>query len=71
MPDLLKLIKYGQTEKLFKLHNMKLLISIEYKTTWGEELVLCLGGKRHPMSYTAEGVWKLELPRFNAAQPVE
>ena len=50
---------------------MKLLISIEYKTTWGEELVLCLGGKRHPMSYTADGLWKLELPRFNAAQPVE
>ena len=50
---------------------MKLLISIEYKTSWGEELVLCLGGKRHPMSYTADGLWKLELPRFSAAQPVE
>ena len=50
---------------------MKLIISIEYKTSWGEEIVLCLGGKRHPMSYTADGVWKLELPRFSAAQPVE
>ena len=50
---------------------MKLLISIEYKTSWGEELVLCLGGKRHPMSYAADGLWKLELPRFSAAQPVE
>ena len=50
---------------------MKLIISIEYKTSWGEELVLCLGGKRHPMSYAADGVWKLELPRFSAAQPVE
>ena len=50
---------------------MKLLISIEYKTSWGEELVLCLGGKRHPMYYAADGLWKLELPRFNVAQPVE
>ena len=50
---------------------MKLLISIEYKTSWGEELVLCLGGKRHPMYYAADGLWKLELPRFNGAQPVE
>ena len=50
---------------------MKLLISIEYKTSWGEELVLCLGGKRHEMSYAEDGLWKLELPRFNAAQTVE
>ena len=50
---------------------MKLTISIEYKTSWGEELVLCLGSKRHPMSYTADGLWKLELSRFNADQLVE
>ena len=50
---------------------MKLTISIEYKTSWGEELVLCLGGKRHLMSYAADGLWKLELPKFSAAKPVE
>ena len=50
---------------------MKLTISIEYKTSWGEELVLCLGGKRHPMSYAADGLWKLELPKFSTAKPVE
>ena len=50
---------------------MKLTISIEYKTSWGEELVLCLGGKRHPMSYVADGLWRLELPKFSVAQPVE
>ena len=50
---------------------MKLTISIEYKTSWGEELVLCLGGKRHPMSYAADGLWKLELPKFSTARPVE
>ena len=50
---------------------MKLTISIEYKTSWGEELVLCLGGKRHTMSYAADGLWKLELPKFSTAKPVE
>ena len=44
---------------------MKLSISIEYRTNWGEEIVLCLGGKRYPLAYVAEGIWKGEIARFN------
>ena len=44
---------------------MKLIFSIEYKTAWGEELVLCLGGKRHALKYEADGMWKGEIARFN------
>ena len=44
---------------------MKIILSIEYRTSWGEELVLCCGGKRYPLSYVAEGLWKVEIDRFN------
>ena len=44
---------------------MKLQISIEYKTAWGEELVLCLGGKRYPLTYVEDGQWSVEIPRVN------
>ena len=44
---------------------MKLQISIEYKTAWGEELVLCLGGKRYPLTYVEDGIWRVEIPRVN------
>ena len=44
---------------------MTLKISIEYRTNWGEEIVLCLGGKRYPLAYAAEGLWKGEIARFN------
>ena len=47
---------------------MKLNLSIEYRTSWGEELVLCLGGKRYPMAYVAEGIWQGEVARFNPAK---
>ena len=47
---------------------MKLQISIEYKTAWGEELVLCLGGKRYPLNYVADGLWCVEIARFNPAK---
>ena len=50
---------------------MKLQISIEYRTAWGEELVLCLGGKRYPLNYVAEGLWCVEIPRFNPAKVSE
>ena len=43
---------------------MKLNFSIEYRTSWGEEVVLCLGGKRYPLSYVAEGIWQGEIARF-------
>ena len=47
---------------------MKLQISIEYKTAWGEQLVLCLGGKRYPLNYVADGLWCVEIARFNPAK---
>ena len=43
---------------------MTLHISIEYRTNWGEELVLCLGGKRYPLAYVADGLWQGEIARF-------
>ena len=36
---------------------MKLNVNIEYRTSWGEELVLCIGGKRYPLSYAGDGMW--------------
>ena len=50
---------------------MTLHISIEYRTAWGEELVLCLGGKRYPLAYVAEGLWKGEIARFNPEKVTE
>ena len=50
---------------------MKLNISIEYRTNWGEEIVLCLGGKRYPLSYVAEGIWQGEIARFNPEKASE
>ena len=43
---------------------MTLHISIEYRTAWGEELVLCLGGKRYPLAYVSDGLWQGEIARF-------
>ena len=50
---------------------MKLNISIEYRTNWGEEIVLCLGGKRYPLAYTAEGLWEGEIARVNLSKTAE
>ena len=50
---------------------MNLKVSIEYKTAWGEDLVLCLGGKRYPLTYVADGIWEGEVSRLNAAKAYE
>ena len=50
---------------------MTLHISIEYKTSWGEELVLCLGGKRYPLAYVADGLWQGEVARLNPEKAAE
>ena len=50
---------------------MTLHISIEYRTDWGEELVLCLGGKRYPLAYVADGLWQGEIARFNPEKAAE
>ena len=44
---------------------MKLNISIEYRTNWGEEIVLCLGGKRYPLAYVSDGFWEGEIARIS------
>ena len=50
---------------------MTLHISIEYKTNWGEEVVLCLGGKRYPLAYTSDGIWEGEIARLSAEKAAE
>ena len=50
---------------------MKLQVKINYNTAWGEELVLCLGGKRYPMAWTGEGEWTFEVARFNPEKASE
>ncbi len=50
---------------------MTLNISIEYRTNWGEDIVLCLAGRRYPLSYVADGLWKGEIARFNPAKAAE
>ena len=41
--------------------------SIEYRTLWGESLVLVAGGKRYPMEWTAGDIWKVTLDKCTAA----
>ena len=50
---------------------MKLNLNIEYHTVWGENVILCLGGKRHPLSYVGEGMWHIEIDSVNARKQVE
>ena len=51
---------------------MKLLISIEYRTRWGEQLVLRLGKRRIALQYADGGVWTCAVERYApAAQPAE
>ncbi len=50
---------------------MTLRISIEYWTNWGEEVVLCLGGKRYPLAYVADGLWEGEIARLNLENAAE
>ena len=40
---------------------MKLKVNIEYRTSWGENLVLCIGKKRYPLSYVDNGIWTGEV----------
>ena len=50
---------------------MKLNFSIEYKTNWGETIVLCLDGKRHPLEYVADGIWQGEVTRPSLKEALE
>ena len=50
---------------------MKLNVNIEYRTSWGESLELCIGGKRYPLSYAGEGVWETEIAKINLKKQTE
>ena len=51
---------------------MKLLFTIEYRTRWGEQLVLRLGKRRIALQYADGGVWTCAVERYApAAQPAE
>ena len=51
---------------------MKLLFTIEYRTRWGEQLVLRLGKRRIALQYADGGVWACAVERYApAAQPAE
>ena len=43
---------------------MKLLANIEYRTSWGESLCLCIGTRKYPMSYAGDGVWEVEIEKI-------
>ena len=48
---------------------MILDFSIEYKTSWGESLMLCLsGGRRLPMTYVDAGLWRCQVENAKAAE---
>ena len=51
---------------------MTLLFSIEYRTRWGEQLVLRLGRRRIALQYADGGIWTCAVERYApAAQPAE
>ena len=50
---------------------MKLNLNIEYHTVWGENVVLCFGGRRYPLSYVGQGMWHGEIDRINTKKPIE
>ena len=50
---------------------MKLNVNIEYRTSWGEEINLCIGGKRYPLSYAGEGLWTAQIARITLKKGTE
>lgn len=44
---------------------MKLIITIEYRTRWGERLILRLGRRRIVLQYAENGTWHATVPRFD------
>ena len=46
---------------------MTLNFKIEYHTRWGESLALVAEDKVYPMTYTADGIWVLNIPKGNSA----
>ena len=50
---------------------MKLLISIEYRTRWGEQLVMRIGKRRIALQYADGGVWTGAIERYTQRDDTE
>ena len=50
---------------------MKLYFDIEYRTRWGEQLVLLLGKRKIAMRYTDDGIWHASVELRSGAERLE
>ena len=50
---------------------MRLNVNIEYHTSWGEEIVLCIGSRRYPMTYVGKGLWETEIAKITLKRDLE
>ena len=50
---------------------MKLLISIEYRTRWGEQLVMRIGKRRIALQYADGGVWTGAIEHYTQSEDTE
>lgn len=50
---------------------MKLYFDIEYRTRWGEQLVLLLGKRKIAMRYTDDGIWHASVELRSGAEKLE
>lgn len=50
---------------------MKLVFDIEYRTRWGEQLVLLLGKRKIAMRYTDGGIWRTNVEIRSEAETFE
>lgn len=50
---------------------MKLLISIEYRTRWGEQFVMRIGKRRIALQYADGGVWTGAIERYTQSEDTE
>ena len=50
---------------------MTLLFSIEYRTRWGEQLVMRIGKRRIALQYADGGVWTGAIERYTQSEDTE
>ncbi len=50
---------------------MKLIFNIEYRTRWGEQLVLRIGNRRIVMQYAENGRWQAVVSKCDPSEPLE
>ena len=56
---------------MYKRTTMKLLISIEYRTRWGEQLVMRIGKRRIALQYADGGIWTGAIDRYTQRDDTE